>query len=731
MAAKEVKKATDNLSCPVCYQLFKNPKYLPCHHSYCEECLEKMQVGPKIICPECRREATVSAGGVKDFDNAFFINRLVDEFVLKRKVEGEAEVKCDECDEDEPVVGYCPDCNLFFCHICYESHKRNKRYHGHGIVPLAELKVNKDVYIQPKPKVPVCREHEYELKHYCESCDELVCLYCTMKEHNGHNHDTVKKVADKHRKELKEITAPVDEMIRGLAATHLDINDTKKKIREHGEDVNKEIDQHYDRVIQQLIEQRDQLKQQVHSILLQEKKVAKAHLEEVECVQSDVSSMKELKGVLENSSDQEVLSSKKQVTNRMQQLTHEYKKLRSQSLKSVTIKLFPSKQSFPQFCLLYCNTRAFPYNCETDNITGSSFTGKEVTFTIITKDDKGCRCYQKDNEVSVQLEGISTACQIIDNQNGAYVASLLAHQVGQVQVSVLVNRENIRESPFIILINDHHISRNPIKIVNNNGHMGEPWSIGFSNNDKWAVTDFSRHCVYLYDSEDHLVKMIGGSRGSKNGLFAFPEGVAFDDDDHLYIADCGNHRVQKFASDGNYLLQFGEHGSNCGQMRHPKDLTTHKNRLYVANSDNNCISVFLTDGRFVQTIGKQYLSIPHGVAINSKNQLLVADFDRNCIYRFTLDGNCIGKFSNYGAGKGHLHNPYSITVDPNDFIFVADTGNCRVSMFDQNGDHMHSFGTTGTGLGEFNKPYGVALNKNNNLYVSDHYNKRIQVFHSY
>ena len=91
IAAKDVKVMTNSLSCPVYYQLFKNPKYLPCHHSYCEQCLEKMQVQSKIICPECRKEAIVPPGGVKNLDNNFFINRLVDEFILKCRVEGEAD----------------------------------------------------------------------------------------------------------------------------------------------------------------------------------------------------------------------------------------------------------------------------------------------------------------------------------------------------------------------------------------------------------------------------------------------------------------------------------------------------------------------------------------------------------------------------------------------------------------------------------------------------------------
>ena len=231
MAAKEVMKATENLTCPICYQLFNNPKYLPCHHSYCEQCLEKMQVQNKIVCPECRKEATVPAGGVKDLPSNFFINRMVDELVLKRKVEGEEEVKCDECDEDEPVVAYCPDCNMFFCQICNELHKRSKRFRGHGIVPLTELRSNKDAQLQAKVKIPVCKVHDYEMNHYCETCDKLLCLYCTVKEHKGHNHDSVNSMITEHRSDLKDMTVLVSEMIRYLAEAHNHINKMRKKLR--------------------------------------------------------------------------------------------------------------------------------------------------------------------------------------------------------------------------------------------------------------------------------------------------------------------------------------------------------------------------------------------------------------------------------------------------------------------------------------------------------------------
>ena len=214
MSAVEVKKAQNNLTCPVCYQLFKNPKYIPCYHSYCKGCLEKIQVECKITCPECRKEAELPPGGVKELATNSFINRLVDDLILKKKVDGEQEVKCDECDRDDSVVSFCPNCNLFLCHSCNDHHKWSKFYRGHAVVLLTELQSNKDTPIQAKWKIPLCKEHDEQLKYYCEICDELVCMYCTVKKHNGHHHDSVKQMTTKHRNELKKITDPVEGMIK-------------------------------------------------------------------------------------------------------------------------------------------------------------------------------------------------------------------------------------------------------------------------------------------------------------------------------------------------------------------------------------------------------------------------------------------------------------------------------------------------------------------------------------
>ena len=734
MAAKEVKKATVNLTCPICYQLFNNPKYLPCHHSYCEQCLEKMQVQNKIICPECRKEATVPAGGVKDLPNNFFINRMVDELVLKRKVEGEEEVKCDECDEDEPVVAYCPDCNMFFCQICNELHKRSKRFRGHGIVPLTELRSNKDAQLQAKVKIPVCKDHNYELNHYCETCDKLVCLYCTVKEHNGHNHDTVNNMATKHRNELKDVTAPVDEMIRDLSEAHNNIDKMKKKIRRQGDEVDKKIDQHYNELIQKLMKQKEQVKQQAHDAVSQKEKALTVQLEEVEYAQAEVVSMKELKDAIEKSSDQEALSAKKQVIDRMQQITDKFNKLNTDPLQSATMEFVPSKESFPQFGQLF--THIDPGACEVVNLPNHIPVDKELKFSIITKYCNGSQCSIGGSQVSVQLEsntGEVTSAQVRDNNDGIYMASFVVQQGGEVKLSAFVNGQQIKGSPYSVVLQqsiDCARVGKPSKIVNNDGNMGRPWGIAFGKNGMWAVADYSKHCVYIFDGQDQFIRKVG-SHGNGNGQLNNPEGVTFDSNNHLYVADYNNKRVQVFDVSGKYLHQFGCGGSGNGELWGPVGITIHNNKVFVTENNNHRISVFHTNGQFSHIIGKGQLGYPYDVTVNTNNQLLVADIRHHCIYTFTLDGNYVSKLASNGSGKGQLSSPRNLTTDLYGFILVADSGNNRVSIFNKDGKFIHCFGSRGSDDGKFTSPRGIAIGPNGNIYVSDYGNNRVQIFSTY
>ena len=133
-------------------------------------------------------------------------------------------VKCNGCNAQEPAIA-CLECNSLLCQLCYDNHRRrNKRSHSNDdTAPLTGPSSDNGTELQAEVN-SLCKDHNYKLNHYCETCDKLVCLYCTEEEHNGHTHDTVSNMATQYRKELKEVTAPADEMIKDLSEAHDNID---------------------------------------------------------------------------------------------------------------------------------------------------------------------------------------------------------------------------------------------------------------------------------------------------------------------------------------------------------------------------------------------------------------------------------------------------------------------------------------------------------------------------
>ena len=58
----------------------------------------------------------------------------------------------------------------------------------------------------------------------------------------------------------------------------------------------------------------------------------------------------------------------------------------------------------------------------------------------------------------------------------------------------------------------------------------------------------------------------------------------------MYVADTGNHRIQKLTTGGQFLQKFGQHGSGQGQFNLPISVSVdQRDRMIVADSDNHKI----------------------------------------------------------------------------------------------------------------------------------------------
>ena len=70
------------------------------------------------------------------------------------------------------------------------------------------------------------------------------------------------------------------------------------------------------------------------------------------------------------------------------------------------------------------------------------------------------------------------------------------------------------------------------------------------------MADLGNHRIQVFSSSGTFLRM-WGSRGSGDGQFFDPHGIAVDDAGRVYVTDAGNNRVQVFSSTGEFLDRWG------------------------------------------------------------------------------------------------------------------------------------------------------------------------------
>lgn len=101
-----------------------------------------------------------------------------------------------------------------------------------------------------------------------------------------------------------------------------------------------------------------------------------------------------------------------------------------------------------------------------------------------------------------------------------------------------------------------------------------------------------------------LVRTLGELEAKdENVAFNLPSDVALDKDGNIYILDSGNHRIQKFGPDGQYLATIGRKGQGPGEFVYPESIDIDGSGfIYVSDPNNQKIQVLTPEGKESRTI---------------------------------------------------------------------------------------------------------------------------------
>tara|TARA_R110002050_G_scaffold118625_3_gene236149 strand:+ start:57076 stop:59124 length:2049 start_codon:yes stop_codon:yes gene_type:complete len=194
----------------------------------------------------------------------------------------------------------------------------------------------------------------------------------------------------------------------------------------------------------------------------------------------------------------------------------------------------------------------------------------------------------------------------------------------------------------------------------NGSNNGPALSATFKQTAGMAID--SQGNVFVVETDDHSIRKItpsgevslfaGGQNGINDGngtnaRFTFPQGIAVDAANNLYVTDGANHLIRKITPNADVTtiagssLGFADGQGAAAKFNFPTGIVVDKQGdIYVVDKNNHSIRKISSDGSVTTIAGDGTITdfnSPYGITIDALGDLYVADQSKHRIRKITQE----------------------------------------------------------------------------------------------
>ena len=420
----------EEVSCPVCTNIYKDPKHLPCLHSFCLQCLKHWHRSghgrDTIRCPKCQVVSKVpDSGDLKDLPTSFYLNGLID--VLAIKECKTSQVGCGNCQKKSSHSSYCFQCCMFWCEECLIAHNIIQVNKDHRVLALKDFQEKDYEDVLKRPLFCSKQRHEKEeLKYFCKNCETAACQSCVLIHHAGHAILHLEEEAERQKMELKSLIEIQKHDLQAKINTLGRLNEDCTKFIQRSEDIKGQVQKFVDNLIATIEAKKqniiaaanDKTKRFLETLTTQKTEIEN----EIKIIES---SLEKADTILKRSTHAEVVQLKKSFEEIFQGTQSQPKDRYSEKLPALAFVENPKMLSTINaeeigMVKIAHQTKASQSVAEGKGLE-EAITNRQAQFSLTTRDSKGRQCYSKGDRVTVEIideqgRDCATDLQITDNK---------------------------------------------------------------------------------------------------------------------------------------------------------------------------------------------------------------------------------------------------------------------------------------------------------------------------